>query len=99
MTEPKGTISPLGMALLLGAIFVVAGCGIIYELLIGSTSSYFLGDSVEQFSITIGFFLFAMGIGSWLSQLVRQRLVERLIGFWNYSALLWGNYLCKLYYN
>ena len=71
MTEPKGTISPLGMALLLGAIFVVAGCGIIYELLIGSTSSYFLGDSVEQFSITIGFSCLpwgaARGCRSWFA--------------------------------
>ncbi len=97
MTEPKGTISPLGMALLLGAIFVVAGCGIIYELLIGSTSSYFLGDSVEQFSITIGFFLFAMGIGSWLSQLVRQRLVERLIGLEIWLGLIGGGSIPFLY--
>ncbi|SVD44768.1 uncharacterized protein METZ01_LOCUS397622, partial [marine metagenome] len=31
----------------------------VYELLIGTTSSYFLGDSIAQFSLTIGFFLFA----------------------------------------
>ena len=63
MAETREKISPFGMALLLSAIFVVAGCGIVYELLIGSTSSYFLGDSVEQFSLTIGFFPVRHGRG------------------------------------
>ncbi|GLR16619.1 polyamine aminopropyltransferase 1 [Portibacter lacus] len=43
-------------------------CSIIYELLISTVSSYFLGDSVRQFSIIIGFYLAAMGLGSWLSR-------------------------------
>ena len=48
----------LGSLFLLGAIFSAAACAIVYQLLIGSVSSYFLGNSVEQFSLTIGFFLF-----------------------------------------
>ena len=65
--------------LLLAAVFAIAVCGIIYELLIGSVSSYFLGNSVEQYSLTIGFFLFAMGLGSWLSRAVRSKLIARLV--------------------
>jgi spermidine synthase len=90
MAESRVSLSPVGMALLLSAIFVVAGCGIVYELLIGSTSSYFLGNSVEQFSLTIGFFLFAMGVGSWISGLIQEKLLERLIGIEIWLGLVGG---------
>ena len=68
-----------GRAVLLASIVVVALCGIVYELIIGSISAYLLGNSVYQFSITIGVFMFAMGIGSWLSQHVTERLVRTFI--------------------
>ena len=42
-----------GAALLLSA-FVVATCGLVYEMLAGTLASYLLGDSVTQFSIVIG---------------------------------------------
>ncbi len=63
--------SRLGAALLVSA-FVVATCGLIYELLAGTLASYLLGDSVTQFSIVIGTYLFAMGIGSWCSRYVKR---------------------------
>ena len=65
----------LGALFLLVAIFSAAVCAIVYQLLIGSVSSYFLGNSVEQFSLTIGFFLAAMGLGSWLSRFVTDDLL------------------------
>ena len=40
--------------ILAGSILVVALCGIAYELIISAVSSYLLGNSVFQFSITIG---------------------------------------------
>lgn len=61
---------------LLTSIFIIATCGLMYELIIGSLSSYLLGDSVFQFSLTIGFFLTAMGIGSYLSRLVKEDLLK-----------------------
>jgi len=60
---------------LLTAVFVVAACGLIYELLIATVSSYLLGSSVTQFSISIGVFIGAMGLGSHLSQRVRRGLL------------------------
>lgn len=54
--------------LLLVSVFVVATCGLIYELVAGTVASYLLGDSVMQFSTIIGTYLFAMGIGSYLSK-------------------------------
>ena len=49
---------------LLFSVFVIASCGLAYELIAGALASYLLGDSVLQFSTVIGTYLFAMGIGS-----------------------------------
>lgn len=62
--------APAG-ALLVSA-FVVATCGLVYELLASTIASYLLGDSVTQFSTVIGTYLFAMGIGSWCSRYVKR---------------------------
>lgn len=62
--------APAG-ALLVSA-FVVATCGLVYELLASTIASYLLGDSVTQFSTVIGTYLFAMGIGSWCSRYVTR---------------------------
>ncbi|HWS27724.1 MAG TPA: polyamine aminopropyltransferase [Xanthomonadales bacterium] len=64
---------------LLFSVFVVASCGLAYELIAGALSSYLLGDSVMQFSTVIGCYLFAMGIGSWLSRYVERHLVARFV--------------------
>lgn len=72
--------------LLLVSVFVIATCGLVYELIAGTLASYLLGDSVTQFSTIIGTYLFAMGIGSWLSRYVQRNLlgvfvqVEILVG-------------------
>jgi spermidine synthase len=60
-------------------VFVVATCGLIYELLAGTLSSYVLGDSVTQFSIIIGIYLFAMGVGSWLSRFIDKNIAEKFV--------------------
>lgn len=61
---------------LLFAIFIIAICGIIYELIIGAISSYLLGDSVKQYSITIGLFMSAMGIGSYITKSFKRNLFD-----------------------
>ncbi|BCL76581.1 polyamine aminopropyltransferase 1 [Jeongeupia sp. HS-3] len=58
--------------LLILSVFVVASCGLAYELIAGALASYLLGDSILQFSSIIGAYLFAMGIGSHLSQYVKD---------------------------
>ncbi|MEN9984404.1 MAG: hypothetical protein RI918_2373, partial [Pseudomonadota bacterium] len=65
--------SPLEITLL-ASVFVVAACGLVYELAAGALASYLLGDSILQFSTVIGSYLFAMGIGSWLSQFFDRQL-------------------------
>ncbi|MFX6724609.1 polyamine aminopropyltransferase, partial [Acinetobacter baumannii] len=54
------------------SIFVVASCGLAYELIAGALSSYLLGDSVLQFSTIIGCYLFAMGVGAHVSKYVKD---------------------------
>ena len=65
--------------LLLISVFVIATCGLIYELIAGTLASYLLGDSVTQFSTVIGCYLFAMGIGSWLSRYINKNLLLTFI--------------------
>src|SRR5690606_23378939 len=60
-------------------VIVIATCGLIYELLAGTLSSYVLGDSITQFSLIIGIYLFAMGVGSWLSRFVEQNVADKFI--------------------
>ncbi len=64
---------------LLVSVLLIAACGLIYELVAGALASYLLGDSVTQFSTVIGTYLFAMGIGSWLSRFVDRGLVTRFV--------------------
>lgn len=65
---------------LLASIFLVAACGLIYELLIATVSSYLLGNSVTQFSLSIGLFVGSMGLGSYLSQRIRRGLLAAFVG-------------------
>ncbi len=60
-------------------VMIIATCGLVYELLAGTLASYVLGDSVTQFSLIIGIYLFAMGVGSWLSRFIDKALARRFI--------------------
>jgi spermidine synthase len=59
--------------------FVIATCGLIYELVAGTLASYLLGDSVTQFSTVIGVYLFSMGIGSYFTRFVQKRYVYSFV--------------------
>lgn len=64
---------------LIYSAFVAGLCSIVYELLIATTVSYFLGDSVTYFSITIGLYMAAMGAGSYCSKFINSHLVKHFI--------------------
>ncbi|WP_114781677.1 polyamine aminopropyltransferase [Botryobacter ruber] len=76
--------------LLLFSVFVVATCGLIYELVAGTLASYLLGDSVTQFSTIIGVYLFSMGIGSYLSKFFNRNLIAWFIQIEVLVALIGG---------
>jgi spermidine synthase len=66
-------------ATLIYAAFIAGLCSIIYELLIATTVSYFMGDSVKFFSLTIGLYMAAMGAGSYLSKFITDKLLQRFV--------------------
>jgi len=65
--------------ILLLSILIVALCAITYQLIIGTVSSYLIGNSVYQFSLTIGLFMFAMGVGSFLSKGIIRNLISNFV--------------------
>lgn len=75
-TEPSPMALPLGArwsrAVVLGAVFVCAACGLVYELALVALGSYLIGNSIHQASIVISVFVCAMGVGS----LAAKRLVR-----------------------
>ncbi|MCY1165340.1 Polyamine aminopropyltransferase [compost metagenome] len=75
---------------MLASVFVVAACGLVYELAAGALASYLLGDSVLQFSTVIGSYLFAMGIGSWLSRFFERQLPAHFLRIELLVALVGG---------
>ncbi|MCI0713846.1 MAG: polyamine aminopropyltransferase [Chloroflexi bacterium] len=88
-------VSKRERATLLVSVLIIAICALTYELIVGTLSSYLLGDSITQFSLTIGLFLFAMGIGALLSRRINKNevrwfiLVEVFIGvFGGFSAAI-----------
>ena len=66
-------------AALLTSVLLIAACGLVYELVAGALASYLLGDSVTQFSTVIGAYLFAMGVGAWLSRFIVRGLASRFV--------------------
>lgn len=73
------------------SVLIVASCGLGYELIAGALSSYLLGDSILQFSSIIGCYLFAMGVGSWLSRYVKDEdVLARFIDIEILIGLLGG---------
>ncbi|GJM33261.1 MAG: polyamine aminopropyltransferase [Saprospiraceae bacterium] len=81
------------------AIFIAGLCSIVYELLISTTTSYFLGDSIRQFSLTIGIYMAAMGFGSFLSRYFSEKgLLTSFIAVEIALGLIGGSSVPLLYY-
>lgn len=60
--------------LLMLTTLLISGCSMVYELIISAVSSYLTGNSTLQYSITIGLYMFALGIGSFISKFVKKNL-------------------------
>jgi spermidine synthase len=71
-------------------VLIIAACGLIYELLAGTVASYVLGDSVTQFSLIIGLYLSALGVGAWLSRFLDRDLAARFVDVELAVALIGG---------
>jgi spermidine synthase len=76
---PENQLQQKQSATLIYAAFIAGLCSIIYELLIATTVSYFMGDSVKFFSLTIGLYMAAMGLGSYISKFITDKLLQRFV--------------------
>ena len=76
--------------MLLVSVIVVATCGLVYELISATMASYLLGDSVTQWSLVIGVYLSAMGLGSWLSKSIEHRIHDRFVQIQLFIAVVGG---------
>lgn len=80
--------------LLMLTTLIISGCSMVYELIISAVSSYLSGNSTLQYSITIGLYMSALGLGSFLSKFIKKNLwswfanVEILIGIFGGSCSL-----------
>jgi spermidine synthase len=86
-TAPR---KPPPATLLYVNVVVVATCGLVYELLAATMGSYLLGDSIMQFSLVIGLYLSAMGVGAWVSRHIEGNLAKRFIDVELAVALVGG---------
>ncbi|MCS6797525.1 MAG: polyamine aminopropyltransferase [Myxococcota bacterium] len=84
------SLSRWHVGVLLAVALVVATSGLVYELLAGTLASYYIGSGVIGFSTTIGVYLFALGIGSWLSRRIADPVAPRFIAVEWTVALLGG---------
>lgn len=60
--------------LLMLTTLIISGCSMCYELIISAISSYLLGNSTLQYSVTIGLYMSALGLGSYFSRFFEKRL-------------------------
>jgi spermidine synthase len=58
---------------LLAAAAVSSTCGLATELLLGTLSSYLVGNQALSYGVSVGVFLAAMGIGAYLSGFIADR--------------------------
>jgi spermidine synthase len=65
--------------ILMTALFATGLSGIVAEYVLATLATYFLGDSVFQWTIVLSLMLFAMGLGSRFSQSFEKNLLETFI--------------------
>ena len=86
--------------MLLFFTLVIAICGLLYELMLGTLTSYLIGDSVRQFSFTIGFFMSWMGIWAYFSRFLEKNALQNFLKIELILSILWSSsiILLKLLY-
>lgn len=75
-TEGEGNRISKKYRLLMLTTLIISGCSMCYELIISAVSSYLLGNSTLQYSITIGLYMAALGIGSYVSKYFHEKLFD-----------------------
>lgn len=61
------------------AIFATGLSGIVAEYILSTLATYFLGDSVLQWTMIMSIMMFSMGLGSRISRSIKTNLLEKFI--------------------
>ncbi|MDP4679084.1 MAG: spermidine synthase, partial [Cyclobacteriaceae bacterium] len=61
------------------ALFATGLSGIVAEYVLSTLATYFLGDSVFQWTMIVSIMLFSMGLGSRISKYFSQNLLQKFI--------------------
>ncbi len=77
---------------------IISGCSICYELIISAVSSYLIGDTTLQYSITIGLYMCAMGLGSYISKYMKNNLFNWFVFIEIGVAIVGGTSALILFY-
>lgn len=70
---------------------IIAICWILYELVLWTLSSYLIGDSIRQFSFTIGFFMTGMWIWAYISRFLEKNAIVNFLRIELLLSVLWAS--------
>jgi spermidine synthase len=65
--------------ILKACLFVTGLAGIVTEYTLSTFATYFLGNSVLQWSLIVSFMLFAMGLGARVSRYLENKLAASFV--------------------
>lgn len=75
LTRPR-----FATTLLTISMFSTGACGLVSEYALSTVSTYILGNSIEQFSVTIALMMFMMGFAGWAQKFVSdEHLFEKFV--------------------
>lgn len=72
-------------------VAIIAICGILYELLIWTLSSYLIWNSVQQFSFVIGFFMSWMWIWAYFSRFLEKNNLKNFFLIELILSIVWAS--------
>ncbi len=86
------TLQPRVATLLLASsMFLTGASGFVFECILSTVGTFILGNSIEQFSVTISLMMLMMGLaGFWQRKLTDDRLVEKFLAVEIGLAILGG---------
>ncbi|QZE14906.1 polyamine aminopropyltransferase [Halosquirtibacter laminarini] len=61
------------------AVFATGLSGIVAEYILSTLATYFLGNSVFQWTMIVSIMMFSMGIGSRMSKMIRKSLLQNFL--------------------
>lgn len=67
---------------------IVAMSSILYELTLAQLSSAFLGGTLQQYTLTIGFYVFSLGVGSLYYGKINKTIKNKITYFINLEFIL-----------